>query len=214
MPNIENLKKQAKQYLRWHRERYYPVAPQIRAALPRFLHLSDEQILNANFRLADAQELVARQMGFEGWQALKSGVHAMTHEAGNPVPRPILSSTEAQLFVADIKASCDFYTDKLGFTVAFVYGDPPYYGQVTRDHARLNLRMVCEPVFTDVREREHLLSASLTVATADEIKQLFLSYQAAGVPFHQTLKKEPWGARTFVVMDPDGNLILFAGPAD
>jgi len=214
MPNIENLKKQAKQYLRWHRERYYPVAPQIRAALPRFLHLSDEQILDANFKLADAQELVARQMGFEGWQALKSGVHAMTQEAGNPVPRPILSSTEAQLFVADIKASCDFYTDKLGFTVAFVYGDPPYYGQVTRDHARLNLRMVCEPVFTDVREREHLLSASLTVATADEIKQLFLSYQAAGVPFHQTLKKEPWGARTFVVMDPDGNLILFAGPAE
>jgi len=214
MPNIENLKKQAKQYLRWHRERYYPVAPQIRAALPRFLHLSDEQILDANFKLADAQELVARQMGFEGWQALKSGVHAMTHEAGHPVPRPILSSTEAQLFVADIKASCDFYTDKLGFTVAFVYGDPPYYGQVTRDHARLNLRMVCEPVFTDVREREHLLSASLTVATADEIKQLFLSYQAAGVPFHQTLKKEPWGARTFVVMDPDGNLILFAGPAE
>jgi len=214
MPNIENLKKQAKQYLRWHRERYYPVAPQIRAALPRFLHLSDEQILDANFKLADAQELVARQMGFEGWQALKSGVHAMTHEAGHPVPRPILSSTEAQLFVADIKTSCDFYTDKLGFTVAFVYGDPPYYGQVSRDHARLNLRMVCEPVFTDVREREHLLSASLTVATADEIKQLFLSYQAAGVPFHQTLKKEPWGARTFVVVDPDGNLILFAGPAD
>ena len=214
MPNIENLKKQAKQYLRWHRERYYPVAPQIRAALPRFLHLSDEQILDANFKLADAQELVARQMGFEGWQALKSGVHAMTHEAGHPVPRPILSSTEAQLFVADIKTSCDFYTDKLGFTVAFVYGDPPYYGQVSRDHARLNLRMVCEPVFTDIREREHLLSASLTVATADEIKQLFLSYQAAGVPFHQTLKKEPWGARTFVVVDPDGNLILFAGPAD
>ncbi|HEU4414120.1 MAG TPA: VOC family protein, partial [Candidatus Angelobacter sp.] len=95
-----------------------------------------------------------------------------------------------------------------------VYGDPPYYGQVSRDQARLALRMVCEPVFLDIREREHLLSASITVATADEIKQLFLSYQAAGVRFHQTLKKEPWGARTFVVMDPDGNLILFAGPAD
>jgi uncharacterized glyoxalase superfamily protein PhnB len=214
MPNIENLKKQAKQYLRWHRERYYPVAARIRAALPRFRHLSDEQILDANFKLADAQELVARQMGFEGWQALKSGAHVMTHEAGHPVARPVLTSTEAQLFVADIKTSCDFYTDKLGFAVAFVYGDPPYYGQVSRDHARLNLRMVCEPVFTDVREREHLLSASLTVATADEIKQLFLSYQAAGVRFHQTLKKEPWGARTFIVTDPDGNLILFAGPAD
>ena len=139
----------------------------------------------------------------------------MTHEAGQTVLRPILSSTEAQLYVADIKASCDFYTDKLGFTVAFVYGDPPFYGQVTRDQARLNLRLVCEPVFAgDIREREHLLSATLTVATAAEIKELFLSYQAAGVRFGQTLKKEPWGARTFSVQDPDGNLILFAGPAD
>jgi catechol 2,3-dioxygenase-like lactoylglutathione lyase family enzyme len=215
MPNIENLKKQAKQYLRWHRERYYPVAAKIRAALPRFRHLSDEQVLSANFKLADAQELVARQNGFEGWQALKSGAHAMTYEDGQTVLRPFLTSTEAQLFVADIKASCDFYTGKLGFAVAFVYGDPPFYGQVTRDHARLNLRMVREPVFIgDIREREHLLSASLTVATTDEIKQLFLSYQAAGVPFRQTLKREPWGARTFIVLDPDNNLILFAGPAD
>ncbi len=215
MPNLENLKKQAKQYLRWHHERYYPVAARIRAALPRFRHLSDQQVLDANFKLADAQELVARESGFEGWQALKSGAHAMTHAAGQAVPRPILSSTEAQLFVADIKASCDFYIDKLGFTVAFAYGDPPYYGQVTRDHARLNLRVVGEPVFVgDIREREHLLSASLTVGTEDEIKQLFLSYQAAGVRFRQSLKKEPWGARTFIVQDPDGNLILFGGPAD
>jgi catechol 2,3-dioxygenase-like lactoylglutathione lyase family enzyme len=131
------------------------------------------------------------------------------------VPRPILTSTEAQLFVADIKASCDFYTDKLGFTVAFSYGDPPYYALVTRDLARLSLRVVGEPVFAgDIREREHLLSASLTVATADEVKRLFSSYQAAGVRVHQTLKKEPWGARTFIVLDPDGNLILFAGPTD
>jgi uncharacterized glyoxalase superfamily protein PhnB len=148
-------------------------------------------------------------------QALKSGAHAMSHETEQMVLRPILNSTEAQLFVADIKASCDFYADKLGFTVACVYGDPPFYAQVMRDHARLNLRMVGEPVFAgDIREREHLLSASLTVAAKDEIDRLFSSYQAAGVRFHQTLKKEPWGARTFIVVDPDGNLILFAGPAD
>ncbi|OCP36555.1 hypothetical protein BC360_04025 [Ensifer sp. LC163] len=28
------------------------------------------------------------------------------------------------------------------------------------------------------------------------------------------LRTEPWGARNFIVLDPDGNLILFAGPAD
>ncbi|MFZ0821909.1 MAG: VOC family protein [Candidatus Acidiferrales bacterium] len=115
---------------------------------------------------------------------------------------------------SNVKTSCDFYSSKLGFMVESIYGDPPYYGQVVRDNARLNLRLVFEPVFVaDVRKREHLLSASITVATANEIKQLFLSYQAAGVSFHQALKKEPWGARTFIVSDPDENLILFARPA-
>ena len=128
---------------------------------------------------------------------------------------PILSGTEAQLYVSDIHASCDFFTSKLGFAVGFVYGDPPFYGMVKRDHARLCMRRVCEPVFVgDIRQREDLLSASIAVATAVEIKQLFLEFQSAGASFHQGLKKEPWGARSFIVLDPDGNLILFAGPAD
>jgi catechol 2,3-dioxygenase-like lactoylglutathione lyase family enzyme len=61
----------------------------------------------------------------------------MTEEARQTVPRPILNSISAQLFVADIQASCDFYTGKLGFAVDFVYGDPPFYAQVTRDNAPL-----------------------------------------------------------------------------
>jgi catechol 2,3-dioxygenase-like lactoylglutathione lyase family enzyme len=137
----------------------------------------------------------------------------MPHEVRLAVVNPILNSAEAQLFVADIEASCDFYTDKLGFKIAFVYGDPPFCGQVIRDHARLNLRVVGEPVFVaDIREREQLLSASLTVGTSDEIDHLFSSYHAAGVCFQQTLREEPWGAKTFIVLDPDGNLILFASP--
>jgi uncharacterized glyoxalase superfamily protein PhnB len=139
----------------------------------------------------------------------------MTEEAGQAVPRPVLISISAQLFVADIQASCDFYADKLGFAVDFVYGDLPFYAQVTRDNARLSLRHVDESVFADdVREREALLSASITVASADDIKQLFWSYQAMDVPFHQTLKQEPWGATTFIVVDRDGNLTLFAGPVE
>jgi len=140
-------------------------------------------------------------------------MHNMTEELRQTAARPILNSISAQLFVADIHASCDFYTGKLGFAVDFVYGDPPFYAQVTRDNAHLSFRHMDEPVFAgDIREREGLLSASITVASADEIKQLFLSYQALNVPFHQTLKKEPWGATTFIVADLDGNLILFAGP--
>lgn len=213
MPNLENLRKQAKQYLRWHRDRYYPVAAIIRRYLPRFQHLSDPEILAADFRLSDAQELVAREKGFEGWQALKIGAHSMMQSSQQSAAPPILNSIAAQLFVRDIKASCDFYS-KLGLTQDFVYGDPPFYAQVSRDNARLALRHMDEPVFAgDIRERESLLSAAITVENADEIKQLFLLYQSVGIPFQQTLKKEPWGARTFTVKDPDGNFILFAGPA-
>jgi catechol 2,3-dioxygenase-like lactoylglutathione lyase family enzyme len=213
--SLENLKKQAKLILRWHRDRYYPVAAQIRASLPRFGGMSDPDILAQSFRLSDAQELVAREHGFESWQALKTGLSAMPDHAENESTKPTLVTAEPEMFVADIKASCDFFTDKLGFSVAFSYGAPPFYAQVMRDGARINLRCVDRPVIDPgLRDREQLLSAALTVATAEEIKQLFLEFQAAGVSFFQTLRREPWGARNFIIRDPDGNLLCFAGPAE
>jgi catechol 2,3-dioxygenase-like lactoylglutathione lyase family enzyme len=208
MPNLENLKKQAKQFLRWHRDGYYPVAAQIRTMLPRFRDLSDAEILRHGLRLGDAQELVARKAGFDSWQALKAGIENMTDQAAHAAAKPVLITAEPQLFVSDIKASCDFFTGKLGFSIVFLYGEPPFYGQVQRDQAALNLRHVDAPLFdNELREREDFLSASINV---DDVKRLFLEFQAAGVPFHQTLRKEPWGATTFIVKDPDGNLLLFA----
>ncbi len=128
--------------------------------------------------------------------------------------RPVLSSTAAQLFVADVKAACDFFAGRLGFTIDFTYGEPPSYGQVRRDQARLALRHVGEPVFVgDIRAREELLSAAITVDTRAEIDALFREFQSAGVPFHQPLEDASWDARNFIVRDPDGNLILFSGPA-
>jgi catechol 2,3-dioxygenase-like lactoylglutathione lyase family enzyme len=215
MPNLENLKKQAKLILRWHRERYYPVAAQIRAVLPRYRHLSDPEILAQGFKLSDAQEMVARQAGFESWQALNKGIAAMPEKSHHVPSKAVISATAAELFVADIQASCDFFTQKLGFTIVFVYGEPPFYAQVKRDRGLLNLKCMDRPVIDpELRDRESLLSADMGVDTAKEIKQLFLEFQAAGVTFFQTLRKEPWGARTFIVKDPDGNLLLFAGPAE
>jgi catechol 2,3-dioxygenase-like lactoylglutathione lyase family enzyme len=214
MPNLENLKKQAKLILRWHRERHYPVAAQIRRHLPRFLNMSDPEILAASFKLSDAQEIVAREQGFDSWQALKTGLSTTPRKAKSSPSKATIVSAEPQLFVTDIQRSCDFFCEKLGFSLVFSYGEPPFYAQVGRDAARLNLRWVERAMIeSGVRDREELLSVSMTVATADEIKLLFLEFQSAGVVFKQTLKKQPWGAKDFVVKDPDGNLLLFAGPA-
>jgi uncharacterized glyoxalase superfamily protein PhnB len=225
MPNLENLKKQAKLILRWHRERHYPVAAQIREQLPRFLNVPDSEILAASFKLSDAQEMIARQQGFASWQALKTGFSKTPPKVkssffksapSNSAPsKATIIGAEPQLFVGDMQRSCDFFCEKLGFTLVFSYGKPPYYAQVGRDAVRLNLRCVERRVIeSTVRDREELLSVSMTVATTDEIKLLFLEFQSAGVTFYQTLKKQPWGAKNFVVQDPDGNLLLFAGPAN
>jgi catechol 2,3-dioxygenase-like lactoylglutathione lyase family enzyme len=126
-----------------------------------------------------------------------------------PASKAVLIAAEPQLFVADIVASCEFYKKKLGFTVAFIHGEPPFYAQVSRGGARLNLRSLDEPAISpELREREQLLSATITLDVAEP---LFLEYQSAGVTFHHELRTEPWGSRTFVVSDPDGNRILFAG---
>src|ERR1700747_2360276 len=78
------------------------------------------------------------------------------------------------------KRSCEFFCKKLGFSLVFSHGDPRYYAQVGRDAARLNLRCVDGLALEQtVRDCQELLSASLPVATADEIKLLFLRSEVA-----------------------------------
>jgi uncharacterized glyoxalase superfamily protein PhnB len=215
MPNLENLKKQAKLLLRLHRERNYPVAAQIREHLPRFLNTPDSEILDAPFKLSDAHEIVAKQRGFTSWQAMKTGLSTALPTPKSPPLKATIVAAEPQLLVTDIKTSCEFFCHKLGFTLVFTYGKPPYYAQVGRDAARINLRSIDRTIIdATIRYQQELLSVSMTVATPDEIKLLFLEFQSAGVPLHQKLKKQPWGARNFIVKDPDGNLLLFAGPAN
>ncbi len=136
----------------------------------------------------------------------------MTDAEPQTLGKTTLSGAEPQLIVSDIVASSEFYTKKLGFAVAFSYGEPPFYAQVFRDRARLNLRHLDTARFDPaLRDREQILSATITLHDAES---LYLEYQAAGVEFAQPLRTEPWGAQTFLVRDPDGNLILFAGDGE
>lgn len=127
--------------------------------------------------------------------------------------QPILLNVEPQLFVTDFTLALAFFTEKLGFKVGYTYGDPPFYGEVVRDGARLNLRKVARPVL-DHSVGGDLLSAAILVSNA---KQLYIEFQERGVEFHQPLRREPWhgqGQGGFIVADPDGNLINFGGRTD
>jgi catechol 2,3-dioxygenase-like lactoylglutathione lyase family enzyme len=127
--------------------------------------------------------------------------------APDSTPEPVITAAEPQLCVGDVAASVEFYTTLLGFSVAFAHGDPPFYAQVVRGGARLNLRHVDHPIIP-AGDAEQLLAATIILEDAEP---LFAEYERAGVAFTQSLRTEPWGARTFTVRDRDGNLLLFAG---
>jgi catechol 2,3-dioxygenase-like lactoylglutathione lyase family enzyme len=140
-----------------------------------------------------------REIWLSSWAALLKGIETMPESAAiDSKDSPVITSAEPQLFVSDLDIACRFYVRQLGFQIAFSYG------------GRLNLRKVGIPLF-DAGFRASEVDALSATLTLDDPKPLFLEYQAAGVSFHQSLRTEPWGARTFIVQDPDGNLIAFSG---
>ena len=210
MLNLDNLKKQAKLLVKWHRERNYSIGERIRT-LPRYRKLTDREVLALKFPLSEAQEIIALDAGFESWAALKDGL-AVPVKKTKSKPSPVAPTLKAAMpvvFVSDVRSTALFFRDTLGFAIDFLHGQPPFYSSVSRGGACIHLRFVHEPAFdAGVREREGgLLSAVLTV---ENIKGLFAEYKAADVKFAQPLRKEPWGASGFTVLDPDGNQIYFS----
>jgi uncharacterized glyoxalase superfamily protein PhnB len=120
---------------------------------------------------------------------------------------PTLTSITPILFVRDVTASANFFREKLGFAIDFLYGETPFYGSVSRDVARLHLRFVDQPNFAELAAREE----SLILATigVNDVHALFEEFRARGAEFAQTPTKQPWGGTDFHVRDPDGNVISF-----
>ena len=206
MPSIETYRKQAKLLVRWHRERNYSVGEKLRL-LERYRGLTDVEALEMAMPLMLAQEIIAVEAGFKDWAALKAGARVVTSPSHAEVTGPTLSGAIPILFVRNVSASAAFYEATLGFHVDFLHGQPPFYGSVSRDRARLHLRFVHQPNFTELVAREaSLILASIQVTN---VKALFEEYESRGVEFAQRLVRHPWGGLDFHVRDPDGNVVSF-----
>jgi catechol 2,3-dioxygenase-like lactoylglutathione lyase family enzyme len=118
----------------------------------------------------------------------------------------MLKQAIPNVFVKDFPAALAYYTGPLGFRVLFTSGDVPFYAHVARDEAILAIRHVSKPVI-DHSAGEDLLSAFVEVS---DVNALHDSLQAAGAHIRQAPRDEPWGMRSLIVSDLDGNLICFA----
>lgn len=111
------------------------------------------------------------------------------------------------LFVRDVVESAAFFEMKLGFTIDFLYGEPPFYGSVSRGQACLHLREVHAPNFAELATRE--VSLILATIEVSDIQAIFEEFQDRGVDIPQAPTKQPWGGTDFHIRDPDGNVISF-----
>lgn len=114
----------------------------------------------------------------------------------------------AQLRTTDMASSIRFYTEKLGFTVAFDYEG--FYAGVRVGEHLIHLKRVDEPdpSIPYVEHGGHLhlyLETNGVEAFASELR-------ARGVALERDVHETDWGTREFVVVDDQGHTLYFGEP--
>ena len=125
-PSLAQLKRQAYELQRQHRDHKVAAAARFVASHPRLARLTIEQALAEPLALADALVVIAREYGFESWAALKHVV-----EAGDRVakfqPHPRFGDAVAALVAGDIRRLDELLNAHPELVRARTNLDPPYH---------------------------------------------------------------------------------------
>jgi RimJ/RimL family protein N-acetyltransferase/uncharacterized glyoxalase superfamily protein PhnB len=130
--------------------------------------------------------------------------------SGEPLHEQIYS-LQPVLSVPDVQATAEYYRDKLGFSISFLYGDPPTHGAVahrqwTPDGAHIQLSKA------NASATDHPPSVALYLFVGSEIDTLYQRYQKNGVAIAREVQTQPWGMREFAIRDCNGYLLRFGTP--
>jgi catechol 2,3-dioxygenase-like lactoylglutathione lyase family enzyme len=118
--------------------------------------------------------------------------------AGPLAPEVDCRQQHPSLSVSDVLAAADFYTDKLGFELAFTWGEPPGMASVNLGEVQLFLQQGTPS--------PQGCSVYFVVGDADE---LFEFHRASGVEIVEPPADRPWGLRDYAVKDLDGYQLTF-----
>lgn len=103
----------------------------------------------------------------------------------------------------DLRVARAFYVDRLGFTVRFEASEDGQHGLLGIDLGTISLTLD-SPMAGHGRDA----CVSLQVESADAYYNVWRQQ----VEIRHPPKNEPWGARTFDLIDPFGNTIFVMGP--
>ncbi len=103
--------------------------------------------------------------------------------------------------VADIEAALAYYTDTLGFTKDFVFGN---YAGLKFGAALLHI--------TSGDNYQRLLGGGTAYLFCDEVDAYAAAIKAKGAHLACDPADQPYQMRDFTVIDPDGNHLHFGCP--
>ncbi len=104
------------------------------------------------------------------------------------------------LATEDLPTTLAFYLDKLGFALAWEWGEPTDLAAVCRDEVELTLASRADAKPGGI---------SRLYLHIDGIDSYHAQLQSAGVAITVAIADRPYGMRDFSVTDPAGNVLCF-----
>lgn len=122
-----------------------------------------------------------------------------------------LHGVQPVLSVRDIEESVAWYRDVLGFTVDFVWGDPPEHARVLAVDYSTHVAIQLTRGLIDTPDPRQ--DGWIMIHVGDRIEELYEEYVARGVKVLRTLDTRPWGLKDFDIFDCNGHILRFGAEA-
>ena len=120
--------------------------------------------------------------------------------------RPTADDVAPVFLVKDIHQSVDWYTNKLGFEVEKVWGEPPAFAMADFGLATIMLKQSANGPRTNHESDPNMWDAYFWVS---KLKKLEQAFRENGVDIHRGPEETGYGFRELEIRDPDGHILCF-----
>jgi GNAT superfamily N-acetyltransferase/catechol 2,3-dioxygenase-like lactoylglutathione lyase family enzyme len=110
---------------------------------------------------------------------------------------------EPILAVRDVGAAAAYWRDVLGFEEVWLWGEPPTHGGANQDGVALQFCL--NPALAERAEGQQIW------IRVRDVQATYALHQERGAEIVAPLEPKPWGVSEYVVRDPDGYRLRFAG---
>jgi uncharacterized glyoxalase superfamily protein PhnB len=111
------------------------------------------------------------------------------------------------LLAPDVKEAAEYYRDRFGFEINFLWGEPPEYATIAKDRVLIHFAASPEPL----RPNGKVSDIYVFVSEIDEVCE---ELRDRGATVVIDLATWPYGMREFVVEDLNGYRICFGEGVD